>query len=225
MQRVASGMTVPAVKNCTLVLPQRRANQSLHRHSGRPQHDTCGRRVCCTAPCPWEWNAREWGVSVERREGLKIRASKHWLAHHRGFLLHLSQPITTAPRNPSEAVRTLPAVIFGFSGVTVPYSPPPSAQNTTSRLRHAQAHTKAMLWPPRSPRTAAQSVARRSALPPAASSPEGLRTASAGGGGGGGGVNPPKETDKPGDTNRIGFSPRLPIQGIALWPVKILVLP
>ncbi len=66
VQRIASGVTGPAVKKCTLVLPQRCANQSSHRHSGRPQHDTCGRRVCCTAPCPWEWNAQEWGVSVAR---------------------------------------------------------------------------------------------------------------------------------------------------------------
>ncbi len=140
-----------------------------------------------------------------REDGeLKIRASKHWLAHHRAFLLHLSQPTITPPRSPSEAVRAPAPVIFGGFGVTVPYSPPrichqPSAQNTTTSLRRAQAHTKAMLWQPRSPRGAAKSVTRRSALPSRClfSRIEGLRTASAGGGGGGGGgVNPPKQTSQ-----------------------------
>ena len=153
------------------------------------QHDACGRRVCCTAPCPWEWNAREWG----------IRASKHWLAHHRGFLLHLSQPTTTSRRNPSKPLQLLFLVSLESRSILTTAHRPSAIGHQRRVLRvdcgiwYAQAHSKAMLWQPRSPRTAAKSVTRRSALPPAASPPEGLRTASAAGGGG---VNPPKETSQ-----------------------------
>ena len=108
---------------------------------------------------------------------------------------------------PSQPLEAPTAVIFGFSGVTVHthHRPPPTAHRPSaighqrSILRvdcgiwYAQAHSKPMLWQPRSPRTAAKSVTRRSALPPAASPPEGLRTASAAAGGG---VNPPKETSQ-----------------------------
>ena len=134
MQRIASGVTGPAVKNCILVLPQRRANQPLHRHSVR--------RSMTLVVGGFAARRRARGSGTLGSGGSEHR-NTGWLIIG-DFCCICRSP----PPHPVATPRSPYSCYFWFLWSHGPYSPPPtahrpppighrpSAENTTSRLRY-----------------------------------------------------------------------------------------